>query len=68
MGGDALERALCKDVPSEPKNYEEESRLKIEDLINTQMQAYRSLILQTNADMVRGVGFGEDGLCTRVTG
>ncbi|KAL8982366.1 MAG: hypothetical protein Q9205_003099 [Flavoplaca limonia] len=61
VGGDAIERAVCKEVPSAPENYESESLIKIQNMINNQMQDYRSLIDKTNADVLSGVGFGTDG-------
>ncbi|KAL8881803.1 MAG: hypothetical protein Q9198_001064 [Flavoplaca austrocitrina] len=47
--------------PIGPKNYESESLIKIQNMINNQMQDYRSLIDKTNADVLSGVGFGTDG-------
>ncbi|KAL8667746.1 MAG: hypothetical protein Q9168_007210 [Polycauliona sp. 1 TL-2023] len=61
VAGDPLEKAMCKNVANPPDDYEAEALLKIQGLINDQMQDYRSVIEKTSADTLRGVGFGEAG-------
>ncbi|KAL8651974.1 MAG: hypothetical protein Q9226_004458 [Calogaya cf. arnoldii] len=61
VGGDAIEKAICHFPPSAPKNYEADGRLLIEKTINDNMQAFRSLIERTNADILNRTGVGENG-------
>lgn len=61
MGGDALERAICKNFPNAPKGNEEEAQRQIDKLIATNAENYREFIQSTNAEIMEGAGFGING-------
>ncbi|KAI4225446.1 MAG: hypothetical protein L6R40_008359 [Gallowayella cf. fulva] len=61
VGGDALERAICKNFPNAPKGNEEEAQRQIDKLIATNAENYREFIQSTNAEIMEGAGFGING-------
>ncbi|KAL9027868.1 MAG: hypothetical protein Q9196_003669 [Gyalolechia fulgens] len=60
VGGDGLTRSICSHFPNAPKTFEKEAKLAIDKLIRSSSEEYRTMIEQTNSDLIRGMGFSED--------